>query len=457
MIGSGFDLGEPLFLHFRRYAMFDYNTRIVILCAGLLGVIAGMVGVYLILRKRSLIGDAICHAALPGLAISFLTHVAFGGDGKNLFWLLIGAGISGTAGSLAVIGLRKWSNLKEDAALGIVLSVFFGIGMALFSIVQQYPQGNAAGLENFILGKTASIVASDATTITVASIVVILALLLFRKELKLLCFDSLLATAQGWPVLFMDLLLLACVLIVVIVGANIVGVILVIALLVIPPASARFWTHSLPKTILVSALIGASSGIFGALSSLLIDRVPSGAAIVLVASGFFCLSLFLGSERGLLWRVWSLGRQRIRADQEHMLRAIFELLEYQGKTPHVHGQLRSESVVLSDLVRMRAWSATRFKNAIRQICNQGWATINEEGAATLTASGIQQSFRAVRRHRLLELYFARWADLSPDAVDRGADYTEHALDDDLLAELEKDAIDMGDSIELPKSVHPIGS
>ncbi len=437
--------------------MFDYNTRLVILCAGLLGVIAGMVGVYLILRKRSLIGDAICHAALPGLAISFLTHVSFGGDGKNLIWLLVGAGLSGTAGSLAVIGLRRWSNLKEDAALGIVLSVFFGIGMALFSIVQQFQQGNAAGLENFILGKTASIVASDATTILVSSLIVVAALVLFRKELKLLCFDSLLASAQGWPVLMMDLLLLGCVLIVVIVGANVVGVILVIALLVIPPASARFWTHSLPRTIFISALIGASSGILGALSSLLIDRVPSGAAIVLVASGFFAISFLLGTERGLLWRAWSLERQLTKADQEHVLRAIYELLESHGKAPHAHGQLRSDSVVLSDLVRMRSWSAARLRGAVRRICRQGWATINSRGAASLTASGIQQSIRAVRRHRLLELYFARWADLSPDAIDRGADYTEHALDDDLLAELEKDAIVGGESIDLPKSVHPIGS
>ncbi len=436
--------------------MFDYNTRIVTLCAGLLGVISGMVGVYLILRKRSLIGDAICHAALPGLAISFLTHVALGGDGKNLLWLLVGAALSGTAGSLSVIALRTWTNLKEDAALGIVLSVFFGIGMALFSIVQQFEQGNAAGLENFILGKTASIVASDMVTIVVASSVVFSVLVLFRKELKLLCFDSTLAAAQGWPVLMMDLFLLGCVLVVVIVGANVVGVILVIALLVIPPAAARFWTHSLPVTVLLSGAIGAGAGVVGALSSLLIDRVPSGAAIVLAASGFFAVSMLLGAEHGLLWRAWSLGRQRTKTDQEHVLRSIFELLEARGKAPQALAQIRSEPVLLSDLVRMRRWPAWRLRRAVKRIIQQGWATINSEGAATLTASGIQQSFRAVRRHRLLELYFARWADLSPDAVDRGADYTEHALDDDLLAELEKDAFAMGDAIDLPKSVHPIG-
>ena len=435
--------------------MIDYNTRLVILCAGLLGVISGMVGVYLILRKRSLIGDAVCHAALPGLAVAFLIQVSLGGDGKNLGWLLLGAGLSGTAGSLAIVALRRWTILKEDAALGIVLSVFFGLGMALFSVVQQFPQGNAAGLENFILGKTASIVASDAKILILAALLVVGALLLFRKELQLLCFDSQLAFAQGWPVLAIDLMLLGSVLIVVIVGANIVGVILVIALIVIPPASARFWTHSLPKTILLSGFFGACSGIVGALSSLLIDRVPSGAAVVLAASGCFCISLLFGFERGLLWRVWSHGQQRSKTDQEHVLRAIYELLESKGLAPQEYAQVRSDAANLSELVRMRAWSPSRLKSAVRQIQRQGWATINSEGDAILTASGIQQSMRAIRKHRLLELYFSRWADLSPDAIDRGADYTEHTLDDDLLAQLEKDAIVMGESVELPKSVHPI--
>lgn len=437
--------------------MFDYNTRLVILCAGLLGIISGMVGVYLILRKRSLIGDAICHAALPGLAVAFLIQVAMGGDGKNLFWLLFGAGVSGTAGSLTILLLRSWTNLKEDAALGIVLSVYFGMGMVLFSIVQQLAGGNAAGLENFILGKTASIVASDARILAVSACVVMVALVLFRKELQLLCFDPSLASAQGWPVLGMDLMLLACVLVVVVVGTNIVGVILVIALIVIPPASARFWTHSLPWTILISSFIGAISGILGALSSLLIDRVPSGAAVVLAASSCFGVSLVFGTQRGLLWRVWRIGVQNAKADQEHVLRAIYELLESRGLEPQALGQLRSEPAELADLVRMRAWSQRRLEIAVKRICSHGWATINANGDAVLTASGIQQSMRAVRRHRLLELYFARWADLSADAIDRGADYTEHVLDDDLLAQLEKDAIVMGESIELPKSVHPIGT
>lgn len=439
--------------------MLDYNTRIVTLCAGLLGFISGMVGVYLILRKRSLISDAVCHAALPGIVIAFLAQVILGGTGKNLGWLLLGAAVSGTLGSLLIIGLRRWTILKDDAALAIVLSVFYAFGMVLFSVAQQlspkYPKGNASGLENYILGKTASIVGSDAVLLIGAALIVIAALILFRKELQLLCFDTGLASAQGWPVLAMDLLLLACVLVVVIVGATIVGVILVIALIVIPPASARFWTNSLFKTIWISGLLGACSGVLGAISSLLIDRIPSGAAVVLAASLLFIISLFLGTERGLAWRFVKMNRLRSKTDQEHVLRAIFELLEAKGAAPQTHAQVRSEGVAVAELSKMRSWTQRRIQSAITEVCRRGWATITPEGNAVLTASGIQQSLRAVRRHRLLELYFSRWADLSPGAIDRAADYTEHALDDDLLAQLEKDAMSMGDSIDIPKSVHPI--
>ncbi len=200
------------------WTMFDFNTRLVTFSSGILGCLAGAVGVYLLLRRKSLIGDTICHAALPGIALSFLVQVVAGGNGKNLLMLLLGAAISGGLGSLSVMALGRFTKLKPDAILGIVLSVFFGFGMVLFSIVQQMPDGNAAGLENFILGKTASIVTLDFHMIWIATALVLTLLVLFRKELQLLCFDSSFAASNGWPVAWLDLLLMASVLLVVIVG-----------------------------------------------------------------------------------------------------------------------------------------------------------------------------------------------------------------------------------------------
>ncbi|MBU6173716.1 MAG: metal ABC transporter permease [Planctomycetes bacterium] len=436
-------------------AMFDYNTRLVTISAGLLGCLAGAVGVYLLLRRKSLIGDTLCHAALPGIALSFLVQVACGGTGKNVLGLLAGAAFSGALGSLVVMLLGRFTRLKPDAILGIVLSVFFGLGMVLFSVVQKIPGYNAAGLENFILGKTASIVESDFWMILGSTAFVLLTLFLLRKELQLFCFDAAFAASKGWPVIALDMTLLTAVLLVVIVGANVVGVILVVALMVIPPSAARFWTQRLSRTIMISSLIGGLAGVTGTFGSLFIDRFPTGPAIVLSATFYFVVSLLFGSEKGFLWRAWSLYRQRYQADTEHVLRAIFELLESRGNAPNVVGQVRSEGVSVSALRSMRSWSPSRLKSSIDTICARGWATRNSVGEIQLTASGIQASVKAVRRHRLLELYFSNLANLSPAALDRGADALEHGLDDDLLATLEKEFIELGGIVDLPASIHPI--
>jgi manganese/zinc/iron transport system permease protein len=435
--------------------MFDYNTRLVMLSSGLLGVIAGIVGVYLLLRRKSLIADTICHAALPGLAVSFLVQIFLGGSGRSMLGLLLGAAISGAIGSLVVMGLGRFTRLKPDAILGIVLSVFFGLGMVLFSIIQQIPGQISAGLENFILGKAATIVTSDLQIIVVASVIVLLVVWFLRKELQLVCFDPLFAVASGWPSMFLDLVLLGAVLVVVIVGANVVGVILVVALMVTPPVAARFWTNNLNATLLLSALIGGLSGILGTLSSLYVESLPTGPCIVLIAAGFFGLSFFLGREKGLLWKAWQIRVQRANADIDHVLRSVFELLESRGVPPQPHGQTRSAPVELASLRQMRTWKRTRLTQVVQSLCSKGWATLNPTGDVVLTASGIQASLKSVRRHRLLEIYFANLADLSPAALDRGADALEHALDDDLLARLEREFLVQGKAIDLPESVHPI--
>lgn len=433
----------------------DYNTRLVIFGAGALGAVCGLVGVYLLLRKRSLIGDAICHASLPGIALGFFFSVAMGGDGRDPQYLLGGAALTGIAGALSVLLLRRWTILKDDAALGIVLSVYFGFGMVLLSLVQQTREGNAAGLEGFIYGNTAGIIAADAWLIAITSTLVALVLLSLRKEMQLLCFDASFAASQGWPTFGLDLILLSCVLLVVIIGTSVVGVLLIIAMVVIPPAAARFWSDSLSWNLALSALVGMLSGILGALSSFAIDRIPSGAAMVLAASLLFGLSMLLGAKRGMIWSWMRLHRLRRQADDEHVMRSIYERLESEDRAPSPRGDLRSGSLPLAELAQLKGWTLHRTRGVVSRLVRGGWMTLGADESVALTASGIQQSLRAIRRHRLLEHYFARWAELSPDAIDRSADYTEHALDDALLAMLEKDALAQGEAIEVPPSIHPI--
>ncbi|MDA0576834.1 MAG: metal ABC transporter permease, partial [Verrucomicrobia bacterium] len=242
----------------------DYNTRVVVLGTMLLGVAAGVIGSFMLLRKRALMGDALSHATLPGIGIAYLVMTAAGGNGRWLPGLLAGAIVSGLLGMGVVLLIRNQSRLKEDAALAIVLSVFFGLGVAILGLIQQMTQGHAAGLESFIYGKTASMLARDAWLIGGAAAVVIVACATLFKEFTLLCFDAEYAAAGGWPVARLDIILMALVVFVTVIGLQAVGLILMIALLVIPPAAARFWTHRFRNMVWLSAVIGAVSGLVGA-------------------------------------------------------------------------------------------------------------------------------------------------------------------------------------------------
>ena len=244
------DIWNVLFLR-------DYNTRLVVICTMLLGCACGLMGGFLLLRKRSLMGDTLSHATLPGVGLSFMLAVALGGDGKSLPILLAGAAITGVIGCAAVLFIREQTRIKDDAAMGIVLSVFFGAGVAILGVIQTMPEGSAAGLESFIYGKTASMVMSDFQILVLVTICVITCSLLLFKEFRLLCFDETFAAALGWPVKFLDILLLALITAVTVAGLQAVGLILIIAFLITPAAAARFWTNQLDRMLVLSALIGS--------------------------------------------------------------------------------------------------------------------------------------------------------------------------------------------------------
>jgi manganese/zinc/iron transport system permease protein len=181
----------------RTVSLRDYNTRTVVFGTACLGAAAGMIGSFLLLRKRALVGDALSHATLPGIGIAFIVLTLMGRDGKSLPGLLAGATVSGLLGVGAILFIRHFSRLKEDAALGIVLSTFFGIGVAIQGFIASMPTASAAGLEGFIYGKTASMVAADARIIAVAAVAIAVVCALLFKELTLLCYDQGFAASQG--------------------------------------------------------------------------------------------------------------------------------------------------------------------------------------------------------------------------------------------------------------------
>ncbi len=281
----------------------DYNTQVVLIGTSCLGFAAGLVGCFALLRRQALVGDALSHATLPGIAAAFLLAEFFGGDGKRLEWLLLGATCSGILGMWMMMQLERLPRIKPDAAMGIILSVFFGAGIVLVTIVQQTEAGHAAGLESFIYGKAASMLRRDTMMIASMAVAVSVVVGLFFKELKLLCFDEGFALARGYPVSRLNALILALVTVVTVIGLQAVGLILIIALLVIPPSAARFWTNSLGPMCWISAGIGAMSAAAGAIASAWAPDLPSGPMMVMTCSGIFAISLICGPARGVLARL----------------------------------------------------------------------------------------------------------------------------------------------------------
>ena len=239
----------------RVFTFQDYNTRVVVVGTTLLGLAAGLIGTFLVLRKRALLSDTLSHATLPGIALAFIVMTLLTGDGKHLPALIAGAGLFAVIGTGSVLAIQRFSRLKDDAALGIVLSVYFGLGIALMGMATRMDAGNAAGLSSFIYGKTASMLFSDALLIAVAALIATIACILFFKEFSLICFDADYGSTQGWPVGRLDFFMMALVVLVTVIGLQAVGLILVVALLIIPAAAARFWTFRLPKMLWLSGNI----------------------------------------------------------------------------------------------------------------------------------------------------------------------------------------------------------
>ncbi|MEY3174217.1 MAG: Manganese transport system rane protein MntB [Planctomycetota bacterium] len=413
----------------------DYNTRVVILGATLLGTGAGFVGCFTLLRRRALIGDALSHATLPGVGLAFLLAPLLGFDGKALPVLLFGAAASGGLGVAAILTIRALPRLKEDAALGIVLSVFFGAGVAILSIAQQLESGHMAGLESFIYGRTALMTAGDARLITWAGLIATATLLLFYRELTLLCFDEGFAAARGYPVGLLDVVLMAVVMLITIAGLQAVGLVLMIALLVIPAAAARFWTNQLHRMVMISALIGSLSGLFGAAISGVFPDLPSGAVIVLVCAGLFFLSLMFGGARGVLVRVLRRRGLRHAIDREHLLRGIYELRESDLRIQT--DDFRPAAACLAELHELRTWSRRQLQQQIRRCESEGLVWRRADGGIELTERGLIEAERLVHNHRLWELYLMTHADVAASRVDRQADAVEHVLEPELIARLEQ--------------------
>lgn len=299
-----------------------YNAALVAVGAALLGAAAGAVGSFLFLRKRALISDAVAHATLPGVCLAFLLMVSLGGDGRALPGLMAGSALSAVAGLLAVDWIARRTRLAEDAAIGGVLSVFFGLGIVLLTVIQTMSSGRQAGLEGFLLGSTAGMLYEDAVVIAICGALATAAIVAMRRPLTLVAFDEGFAASAGYSVRLVDLSLMAMVTAVTVIGLKLVGLILIVAMLIIPAVAARFWTDRTETMMWIASGVGGVSGYAGAAISASAPSAPTGPIIVLVCAAIFTASLLFAPGRGAVAALWRRRRFQKRAHLRQGLLAL---------------------------------------------------------------------------------------------------------------------------------------
>ncbi|QKY70694.1 metal ABC transporter permease [Lentibacillus sp. CBA3610] len=275
--------------------LLNSNTQWVLLSTTILGVAAGIIGCLAYWKRQNLMSDALSHAALPGVVIAFLLI----GE-KNLFFLVIGAAISAFVGALLIQWITTTSRISEDSAMGMILAVFYGLGIMLLTIANRIPGGDQSGLDSFIYGQAAAMVTSDVLTMLTLALLVILVVFFGFKEWKLFLFDRQFAKGIGLSINGMNTLYTVILVTTIVIGIQAVGVILMAAMLIMPAVSARYWTRSFLTMILLSASFGGVSGAVGTWISAMGSGLPTGPFIVVTAAGMFVVSLILGKEKGLL-------------------------------------------------------------------------------------------------------------------------------------------------------------
>jgi len=400
-----------------------WNELIVIIGSSLLGIGSAAIGCFALLRRRALAGDAVAHAALPGVAVAFLLA------GKNPAALLGGAAATGWLSMASVDAIVRRSSIREDGAIGIVLSVFFGLGILLITHIQAGGSAAQSGLNTFLFGQAAALLPEDLWVFGGVSLVLVLGILLLYKEFALLSFDRDYAATSGLPVRRLELAMTTMIVLAVVSGLQAVGVVLMAAMLIAPAAAARYWTDRLPVMIGLAIFFGIVSGVAGALISASGRAMPTGPWIITAATACVLLSMLFAPRRGVLARALRRKRYQRRAEEENVLKAMHHLGERDGRP--------MESRSIDEIRAVRPFSSDQLGSALRRLLGDRFVERLADGRWRFTAEGARQGERVTRLHRLWEVYLTEHLQLALDHVHDDAESIEHILTPELEQELQQ--------------------
>ncbi len=409
------------FLYF--FSFQDPNIRYVLVGSVLLAISAAIVGCFTFLKKRALIGDAVAHSVLPGVCLAFVISGT-----KNPFYLIIGAFITGWLSLRFIDLIVRHSKLKEDTAIGLTLSVFFGIGILILTAIQHSGNANQSGLDQFLFGKAASLVGQDLIVFGSVSIILLLVVGLLFKELTLIAFDEQFGKAIGMPVKGLELVLTTLTVLAVVTGIQAVGVVLMAAMLITPAAAARFWTDKLRVMVGLAALFGAISGISGAYISFIAPAMPTGPWIVMVISFIAMFSFFMAPKKGILYKQFQQRKYQRQILEENILKAFFHL----GEADNQFFLPRK----FEELISQRQFVEAQLKKGLNRLSRSGFLLTNHQNWI-MTEEGKNKGQRIVKLHRLWELYLTEHLRIAPDHVHDDAETIEHIITPEIEARLEE--------------------
>lgn len=379
-------------------------------CA-LIGAGASLVGSFAFLRKQSLVGDAVAHSLLPGVALSFLIF-----EEKSLWVLFPGALIAGWLSLLSIDVIKNKSKIKPDTAIAIVLSIFFAIGIVLLTHIQQGGYGNQSGLESFLFGKAASMLPRDIYLFVTVDIILIIGIVIYYPYLKLYTFDRDFAKVAGLPARWLEFLLATLTVLAIASGIQAVGVVLMAALIITPAATARFYTKRLSHMLFLALTFGMVSAIGGVIISGLAPNMPTGPWIVVILSLIAIFTFLMAPGKGIIQRNAMRSRHVAKMNEENVLKMLYILQVEQNQ----------EAVTLPQLTAARYFESRQLEKAIKKLTHKKHIVI-KDGKFSLSANGLTEATRVVRLHRLWEVYLNVRMNLPHDHVHHAADAIEHII------------------------------
>lgn len=402
------------------------NVSYVVVGMVLIHASSALMGTFALLRKRVLIGDAVAHALLPGLCLGFL----WAGE-KDIVALSIGSFLTGWGATFAIDGIVALTKLKQDAAIGVVLSVFFAVGMVLLTYIQKNAIGAATGLDHFLWGQSAAIQAADLPVYGGILLLVVGVLVVFYRSFVTVAFHREFAASVGLPVRGIEALMRALTVLTIAAGIQALGVILMAALIITPAAAARFWSDRLPVILLLAVPLSVLSGIGGAYVSYAKAGMPTGPWTVVFLSGLMGCSAVFAPQKGALARHLRARRNRLKISQENILKAMYHYHELKGSAEGLNAPLTAAA-----LMGVRRFDTHRLVYGLHRLWAAGLLSKEKAGAYRLTEEGKRESRRIVRLHRLWEHYLLKRTSIAADHVHPGAEAIEHLISPELERELE---------------------